>query len=144
MWGMVCGRKRPLGKEKSDDHGRQIHRPPLGNTKLSIWCVCECCTHIADAGGSNECLHVLYYTLYAVYVCLYSIYLTVRLGVAYCPAHLPLCSVSAQWQMTAMHWCEQAAQNAQLKKSRKSFPEWQARMKKKFILNLHFTVLALL
>lgn len=36
----------------------QIHRLPLGNTELSILCACECCTHIADADSSNECLRL--------------------------------------------------------------------------------------
>lgn len=36
----------------------QIHRPPLGNTKLSTPCAFECCAHIADAGISNEWQHL--------------------------------------------------------------------------------------
>lgn len=36
----------------------QIHRLPLGNKKLSKLCGCECRAHIADAGSTNDCLHL--------------------------------------------------------------------------------------
>lgn len=64
-------------QKKSDDHGRQVHRLPLGSTKLTKLCAWEYCTHPADAGSSNVCFKTALVMLYV-----YTIYLIVRAGVA--------------------------------------------------------------
>lgn len=142
MWGMVCGRKRPLGIEKSDDHGRHESTDCLWVTKLSIPCACDYNTHIADAGSRNDCrlcvCICINTALFVLYMC--TLYLMVRLGVAFWyPAHLSGCSVSAQWQMTGVHRCEQEVQNVQLNEvwwEANFHLEWVIRIENNLYLNM--------